>query len=211
MLKFKRSLKIALTTLFFTGIAQASIESTIISQPPGNGWYTYGTTFSRLVPEVTNNEYKIKLIPRGGGMTNPVVVNDNKADFGFATSNAVVWARDGLTDLYKGKQNKEQRLVFGNMQEAYTIMIARKSWVEQTGNDTLEKIVNADKVVIATKPTGSQVPIIADFIFKALGTDFETMKSKGKVVQISSGQASQMLREILLMYISIMFRQCTQI
>lgn len=195
MLKFKRFLKVALTTLLFAGIAQASVESTIISQPPGNGWYTYGTTFSRLIPEATHNEYKIKLIPRGGGMTNPVVVNDNKADFGFSTSNAIVWAREGLTDLYKGKQYKEQRLVFGNMQEAYTIVVARKSWVEQTGNNTLEKIVNANKVVIATKPTGSQVPIIADFMFKALGTDFEAMKSKGKVIEISSGQTSQMLRD----------------
>ena len=166
MLKFKRFLKVALTTLLFAGIAQASVESTIISQPPGNGWYTYGTTFSRLIPEATHNEYKIKLIPRGGGMTNPVVVNDNKADFGFSTSNAIVWAREGLTDLYKGKQYKEQRLVFGNMQEAYTIVVARKSWVEQTGNNTLEKIVNANKVVIATKPTTApiQAPIAEGFL-----------------------------------------------
>lgn len=195
MLKLKRSLKIALATLFFTGVAQASVESTIISQPPGNSWYTYGTTFSRVVPDATNNEYKIKLIPRGGGMTNPIAVNDAKADFGFVTANTVVWARDGITDLYKDKKSENMRLVLGNLQEAYTIIIARKSWVDQTGNNTLEKIVNADKVVIAMKPTGSQVPIIADFLFKTLGTDLDTLKAKGKVIQISGGQASQMLRD----------------
>ncbi|HBO38840.1 MAG TPA: C4-dicarboxylate ABC transporter substrate-binding protein [Pasteurellaceae bacterium] len=195
MFKFNRTLKIALTALLFTGGVQASVETSVISQPPGNGWYTYGTTFSRLIPEYTNNEYKLKVIPRGGGMTNPVVVNDAKADFGFATSNAIVWARDGITELYAGKTNKDLRLMFDGMQEAHTIIVARKAWVDSTGNNTLEKLVKANKVVIATKPTGSQVPIIVDFIFKSLGTDFETMKAQGKVIQISSGQASQMLRD----------------
>ncbi|ABR75304.1 C4-dicarboxylate ABC transporter substrate-binding protein [Actinobacillus succinogenes] len=195
MVKLHQTLKIAIAALCFSNMAQATMETSVISQPPGNGWYTYATTFNRLVPEYSNNEYKVKVIPRGGGMTNPVVVNDNKATFGFATSNAIVWAKEGMTEIYKNKANKDLRLVFDNMQEAYTIIVARKSWVESTGNDTLEKLINADKVVIATKPTGSQVPIIADFIFKALGTDFETMKKQGKVIQISSGQASQMLRD----------------
>ncbi|MDH2926051.1 TAXI family TRAP transporter solute-binding subunit [Lonepinella koalarum] len=195
MRKFNRTLKVLFSTLVFSASVSANVESSLISQPPGNGWYTYATTFSRLIPEATNNEFKLKVIPRGGGMTNPVVVNDAKADFGFATSNAIVWARDGITELYEGKPNKDLRLIFDGMQEGHTIVVARKSWVESTGNDSLEKIVNADKVVIATKPTGSQVPIIVDFIFKSLGTDFETMKAKGKVVQISSGQASQMLRD----------------
>lgn len=192
---FKTALKAAaLCSTLVVGAVQASTSS-IISQPPGNGWYTYGTTFSQLIPRVTNEEYKIKLIPRGGGMTNPVVVNQEKADFGFATTNAAVWARDGLTDIYKGRTNKELRMVLDDIQQAYTITVARKGWVEQTGNDTWEKILKADKVVIAMKPTGSQVPIIADYIFQSLGTDFETLKKEGKIVQMGSGQASQMMRD----------------
>lgn len=197
---FNKNLKSALktavlcSTLVAAGVQAASTAS-IISQPPGNGWYTYGTTFSQLIPRATNDEYKIKLIPRGGGMTNPVVVNQEKADFGFATSNAAVWARDGLTDIYKGRTNKELRMVLDNVQQAYTITVARKAWVDQTGNDTWEKIINADKVIIAMKPTGSQVPIIADYIFESLGTDFETLKKEGKIVQMGSGQASQMMRD----------------
>lgn len=178
-----------------SSLALAATTSSIISQPPGNGWYTYGTTFSQIIPKATKGENQIQLIPRGGGMTNPVAVDQGKADFGFATSNATVWARDGLTDIYKGKTNKNLRMVLGDIQQAYTITIARKGWVEETGNDTWEKIVKAKKVTIAMKPTGSQVPIIADYLFKSLGTDFETLKKEGKVVQMSSGQASQMLRD----------------
>lgn len=193
----KNTLITSLAAVFALALnsAYADTQASLISQPPGNGWYTYATTFNRLVPEYTNNEYKLEVIPRGGGMTNPVVVNDAKADFGFTTSNAIVWARDGVSELYKGKKHDNIRLVFGDMQEAFTIIIARKDWVEKTGNDTLEKIVNADKVVIATKPTGSQVPIIVDFIFQQFGTTFDEMKKRGKVLQISSGQASQMLRD----------------
>ncbi|WGY44888.1 TAXI family TRAP transporter solute-binding subunit [Vibrio sp. ABG19] len=193
--KFKTAVKVlTLSTLLASGFVQAETSS-IISQPPGNGWYTYGTTFSQLIPKATSDEYKIKLIPRGGGMTNPVVVNQGKADFGFTTSNATVWARDGLTDIYKGKKNENLRMVLDNVQQAYTITIARKAWVEQTGNDTMDKVIKADNVRIAMKPTGSQVPIIADYIFKALGSDIETLKEQGKVVQMGSGQAAQMLRD----------------
>lgn len=193
--KLKLGLKaLSLGVMLVAGNVYAK-DASIISQPPGNGWYTYGTTFSQLIPKVTDNEVGIKLIPRGGGMTNPVVVNNSKADFGFATSNATVWARDGLTDIYKGRTNPNLRMVLDGMQQAYTIIIARKSWVDQTGNDTLEEIVNADKVIIATKPTGSQVPILADFIFKTFGTDFNAMKADGKIVQMGSGQAAQMLRD----------------
>lgn len=184
----------AIALLTMAPMVQAETVS-IISQPPGNGWYTYGTTFARIIPEQTQHRVDIKLIPRGGGMANPVVVNNGKADFGFTTSNAAVWAKEGLTDIYKGHKNPHLRMVLAGMQQAYTLVIARKAWVDKTGNDTLDKIVHAKSVVIATKPTGSQVPILADFIFKSLGTSFTQLKSEGKIIQIGSGQASQMMRD----------------
>ncbi len=191
----KQTVKVlSLGALLVAGSVYAK-DASIISMPPGTGWYTYGTTFSQMIPKATDGEVGIKLIPRGGGMTNPVVVNDKKADFGFTTSNAAVWARDGLTDIYKGRKNPDLRMVLDGMQEAYTLIIARKSWVEETGNDTLEEIVNADKLVFATKPTGSQVPILADFMFKSMGTSFDKMKEEGKIVQMGSGQAGQMMRD----------------
>lgn len=191
----QNSIKILSLSVLFASSAAIAKDASIISMPPGTGWYTYGTTFSQLIPKETNHDVGIKLIPRGGGMTNPVVVNNHKADFGFTTSNATVWARDGLTDIYKGRKNPELRMVLDGMQQAYTMVIARKSWVEKTGNDTLEKIIHADKLVFATKPTGSQVPILADFMFKSLGTSFDEMKKEGKIVQMGSGQAGQMMRD----------------
>ncbi|WP_234976360.1 TAXI family TRAP transporter solute-binding subunit [Vibrio quintilis] len=167
----------------------------IIAEEPGGGWYTYGTTFARLIAEKTDNQYTVSLIPRGGGMTNPVAVNNGKADFGFATSNAAAWAKFGLTDIYKGRKNNNIMSMLNGLQEAYTLIAARKDWVEKTGNNTLEKIIKAKDVVIATSPTGSQVPIIADFMFKALGTSLKELRSDGKLIQIGGGQMSQMLRD----------------
>jgi TRAP transporter TAXI family solute receptor len=167
----------------------------IIAEEPGGGWYTYGTTFAKLINEKTQGQYSVDLIPRGGGMTNPVAVNNGKADFGFATSNAAAWAKFGLTDIYKGRKNDKLMSMLNGLQEAYTLITARKSWVEKTGNDTLEKIIHAKDVVIATPPTGSQVPIIADFMFKAMGTSLKTLRDEGKLIQIGGGQMSQMLRD----------------
>ncbi|CAM2961044.1 TAXI family TRAP transporter solute-binding subunit [Vibrio diazotrophicus] len=183
-----------LGTLLVSGATYAKTVK-VIAEEPGGGWYTYGTTFSKIISENTDGAYTVDLIPRGGGMTNPVAVNNHKADFGFATSNASAWAKDGLTDIYKGRKNENLRSMLNGLQEAYTMVAARKEWVEKTGNDTLEKIMAADDVVIATSPTGSQVPIIADFMFKALGSDLKKMRDSGKLIQIGGGQMSQMLRD----------------
>ncbi len=88
---FSKNLKTAIKTAalcssMVVGVAQAASTASIISQPPGNGWYTYGTTFSQLIPKATNDEYKIKLIPRGGGMTNPILISWSPDGFNALSS-----------------------------------------------------------------------------------------------------------------------------
>ena len=173
-----------------------SAEVKMISQEPGGSWYSYGSTFGKLITEQTNRKITVNVLPRGGGLTNPRVVNQGQADFGFTNSNAAVWARDGLGEAYKGRESKDIRAVVGDLQIGYTFIIARKSWVEETGNNTLEKILSpSSNARISMKPTGSQVPMLADYIFQSLGTSLSKLRAKGLITQVGGGQTAQMIRD----------------
>lgn len=168
----------------------------LVSQEPGGSWYSYGSTFGKLITDATNKEITVDVLPRGGGLTNPMVVDRKQADFGFTTSNAAVWARDGLGEAYKGRESKNIRAVIGDLQIGYTFVMARKDWVEKTGNDTLEKILDpASKARIGMKPTGSQVPLLADYIFQSLDTSLEALRKEGRITQVGGGQIAQMVRD----------------
>ncbi len=189
---------LAVATFAITAIsAQADETVKLISQPPGGSWYSYGSTFGEIITR-SEGELKInvEVLPRGGGMANPVAVNQGIADFGLVTSNAAVWARDGLGEEFKGRDSKDIRTVLGGLQTAYTTVVARKAYVDATGNDTLEKVLKADKLPrIAMKPTGSQVPIVANYMFEGLGTSLEELRGKNAIIQVETAQIAQMLRD----------------
>ncbi|MFV0334312.1 MAG: TAXI family TRAP transporter solute-binding subunit [Tropicimonas sp.] len=175
--------------------AQETIK--LISQPPGGSWYSYGSTFGEIISRSEgDHKINVEVMPRGGGMANPVAVNQGVADLGLVTSNAAVWAREGLGEEFKGRDSKDILTVLGGLQTANTTVIARKAYVDQTGNDSLDKILAADKLPrIAMKPTGSQVPIVANYMFEALGTSLEELRGKGAIIQVETAQIAQMLRD----------------
>ncbi|SFC25904.1 TAXI family TRAP transporter solute-binding subunit [Tropicimonas isoalkanivorans] len=176
---------------------QAQETVKLISMPPGGSWYSYGSTFGEIISRSAGElDLNVEVMPRGGGMANPVAVNQGVADLGFVTSNAAVWARDGIGEEFKGRESKDITTVVGGLQTSYTTVVARKAYVDETGNDTLEKVLSAEELPrIAMKPTGSQVPIVANYMFEALGTSLEELRGKGAIVQVETAQIAQMLRD----------------
>lgn len=189
---------LAVATFAITTVgAQAEETVKLISQPPGGSWYSYGSTFGEIISRADGEpKINVEVMPRGGGMANPIAVNQGVADVGIVTSNAAVWARDGLGDEFKGRESKDIRTAIGGLQTAYTTVVARKAYVDETGNDTFDKIVTAEKPPrIALKPTGSQVPIVANYMFEALGTNLEELRGKNAIIQVETAQIAQMLRD----------------
>ncbi len=84
--------------------AQAETIIKISAEDPGGCWYSYSAIFARIIEQATKGEIRSEIVPRGGGIANPSIVNLHKSDFGFTTSNAAACARDGLEDVYKGKK-----------------------------------------------------------------------------------------------------------
>ncbi len=168
----------------------------IAAEEPGGGWYSYSATFAKLIDANKDAGLTAEIIPRGGGFANPTSVDRNIAQFGFTTSNAAAWAKSGLEAVYKGKKAENIRTVTGAMQAAYTIVMARKAYVDKTGYKTLEEMLNAPKLPkMGMEPTGSQVPMLADMIFHSMGTSLAELRDKGAIVQASSGQLSDMVTD----------------
>jgi TRAP transporter TAXI family solute receptor len=177
--------------------SMASAETIKIgTQEPGGSFYSAGVTFAKLIDENKAAGLTTEIIPRGGAFGNPTAVNKGVAQFGFTTSNTTAWARDGLAEVYKGVKADKIRTVTGSMQNAYTMIIARKAYVESSGLKTLDDMLKAPKLPrIGMKPTGSQVPIIADMVFKTMGTSLADLRAKGAITQASSGQITGMIAD----------------
>ena len=179
-------------------VTQAKAEEkktiTIVAEEAGGGWYAYSATISKILE--ANTPYKVEIIPRGGGIANPSFLEKGKADFGFTTSNAVAWARDGLEVVYRGNKHENIRGMIGAMQNAYQVLLVRDAYLKKTGNDTIEKMLKSDNPpIILTEPTGSQDPIIVDFMLKSMGSSLEQERKRGTVVQISSSQMSEYIKD----------------
>lgn len=177
--------------------SMASAETIKIgAQEPGGSFYSAGVTFAKLIDDNKAAGLTTEIIPRGGAFGNPTAVDKGVAQFGFTTSNTAAWARDGLQEVYKGVKAEKIRTVTGALQSAYTMVIARKAYVESSGFKTLEEMLKAPTPPrIGLKPTGSQVPIIADMLFKTMGTSVADLRAKGAITQASSGQITGMITD----------------
>jgi TRAP transporter TAXI family solute receptor len=194
-----KSLVAAAALAFLTqgATAQQPASLTLITQQPGTSWYAFGSTFAEMIEASSgSHQISVEVLPRGGGMTNPVAVSQSQADLGFVSANAAVWARDGVGEDFAGRESPHIRAVLGGLQIAHSTIVARRAYVDRSGQATLEAMIaGPDYPRIALKPPGSQVPIMADYMFQALGTSLEELDQRGAITQISVGQIAQMLRD----------------
>ena len=174
------------------------VTFTIIAQQPGTGPYGYATTMAKFMKDVLPEGSTINIIPRGGSMANPTTLNMGKGDVGIATTSSMQWAWDGMPEVYgkQGPHKEIRQLSLGLMNINYTFVAARKTYVEATGNDTLEKVLNAKELPrIAIKPPGSVVPPIYREMIKFMGKNFDDIQKSGKLIQVQPSQVGEMLRD----------------
>lgn len=197
MKHFRRVAAAATLSVMPLAVFADPVQLRLISQEPGGSWYSYGSAFGEII-EASEGERQIsvEVLPRGGGMTNPVAVSQGAADLGFVSAAAAVWARDGIGEEFEGREASNARAILGGLQLAYTTIAARRDYVERSGLTTFDEMVASDNPPrIVLKPAGSQVPIMANYMFEALDSSLEDMRGRGAITQISTAQIAQMLRD----------------
>ena len=162
----------------------------------GSSWYVFGATLADMLKDQLPAGSTVDVVARGGGVANPMVVQQGKADLALSNVATAVWARDG-NDIYGGEQAQDIRALVGGLNPVYVTALVTEDYVERTGNETLEEIFGSDEPVrIVMKPAGSSVPPAADMIMAALGSSREDVKAKGgEVIQVETAQIGDVLRD----------------
>ena len=163
----------------------------------GSSWYVFGATLATMLKENLPAGTDMEVVPKGGGVGNPISVSKDPSKIGLANVATVVWAWNGHPVVYKGKKYTNIRALVGGLNSVWITAMAREAYIEETGNDTLEKILLSGKPVrVVMKPAGSSVPVVADMILKAMGTGRDKIVANGgKIIQVSAKQIPALIRD----------------
>lgn len=190
---------IALVLFGFLVPMQAGAENLKIgAMRLGTSWYVFGATLAKLLQEALPAGSNVEVVARGGGVGNPLSVDMGKIEIALANVATVVWAWNGHPVVYKGKQYRNIRALVGNLNSVWVTAMMREEYIKRTGYESLEAALLADKDAprIVMKPAGSSVPVVADMIMAAMGTDREKIQSHGgKIIQVGAKQIPALVRD----------------
>ena len=177
------------------GVAFAAEPVRIGSMPVGSGWYVAAAAMEQVFKPALGGR-DVEVIARGGGVANPMVVEQGKADIALSNVATSVWAMNGQ-ELYAGKKATRIRALVGGLNPVYMAMMVRNDYIAKTGNDTMDKIFSSKKPVrIVMKPQGSNVPPTVDMILAAYGLDRAKIKANGgEIIQVDTAQIPDVIRE----------------
>jgi hypothetical protein len=179
------------------GVAHAGESLQIGAMPLGSIWYVFAASFAKVLQPALPPGASIEVIARGGGIGNPVVVNEGKAQLAIANTSTSNWAWNGEQEIYKGKKHQNIRGLLGGLNEVWIVAMLTEDYIKRTGNDSLERALLGDKPPrVIMKPAGSTVPPVVRMALDALGTSFDKLKAKGgTLTQVDVSQIPQLMRD----------------
>ena len=144
----------------------------------GSSWYVFAATLERLIEPIFGDN-SVEIIARGGGFSNPMVVQGGKAEIALSNVATAVWASQG-SDIYNGMAAPDIRALVGGLNSVYIGVIASEEFIQKRGTKDLKEILQSDKPVrVLMKPVGSSAVPAAEMIFESLGTSVDEIKSNG--------------------------------
>lgn len=175
--------------------AKAADELRIGAMPVGSGWYVAASTLEKTLKPVLQAR-RIEVIPRGGGIANPVVVESGKAEIALSNVQTSLLAARG-DELYNGKKAANIRALVGGLNPVFIGAMVRNDFIQKTGLDTLDKIMTSGKPIrIVMKPQGSNIPPAVDTVLAAYGLDRAKIKANGgDIIQVDTAQIPAVLRD----------------
>ena len=109
--------------------------------PVGSGWYVAAAAMEQVFKPALGGR-DVEVIARGGGVANPMVVEQGKAEIALSNVATSVWAMNGQ-ELYAGKKATRIRALIGGLNPVYMAMIVRNDFIKKTGLDTMDKIFSS--------------------------------------------------------------------
>lgn len=162
----------------------------------GTSWYVFGATLYKLMREELPEGDRMEILPKGGGVANPILVERGHVKMALANRATAAWAWDGHPLVYEGRKHSKLRALVGGLNPVWVSAMARKDFLEKTGQTTLKEVLTGKHPVrIVMKPRGSSVPVVADMIFEAMGTSRKDITDRGgTIIQVGAQQIPTVLR-----------------
>jgi TRAP transporter TAXI family solute receptor len=185
----------AVATAALVGTAIAAEPIRIGAMPVGSGWYVAAAAMEQVFKPALGGR-DVEVIARGGGVSNPMVVEQGKAEIALSNVATAVWATQGR-ELYGGKKATHIRALVGGLNSVYLSMMVRNDYIKKTGFDTMDKIMSSGKPLrIVMKPQASNVPSSVDIVLEAYGLDRAKIKANGgEIIQVAPAQIPDVMRE----------------
>jgi uncharacterized protein len=194
-----------LRKLLLAGMAAAALlaqgaraeEIKFGAMPLGSIWYVFAASFAKHITPALPAGSKVDIIARGGGVGNPIIVNEKKAEIALSNVCTAAWAMEGEAEIYKGKKHEDIRSLLGGLNEIFLVGMLTEDYIRRTGNDTLEKALTSKSPPrIIMKPAGSTVPPAVRMLLEGLGLSFDKYRANGgQIIQVDVGQIPTMFRD----------------
>ena len=172
-------------------------ELRIATMRLGTSWYVFGATLYRMLEDRVPEGTRIEVIARGGGIVNPIVVGEGKADIGLSNAVSASWAYHGHAGIYQGRRHTGIRALAGGLNPVWFCVLVREGYLRGAGGKSLDALLLRGRPPrIVMKPRGSVVPVIADMVLESLGTDRRELRSRGgRILQVDAKQIPAILRD----------------
>lgn len=147
------------------------------AQEVGTATFAMTTNITNIVSRYLPKDVKIDILPSGAVVASCTMVNDGKAQFGWAEASAA-WAYQGIV-LYN-KKHDNLRSIVGGLQQANMQAFALKKFSEAKKVRTFEDIKkNKVAVTIATKKRGTMGQAAGPMQLEAYGITYDDIKAWG--------------------------------
>lgn len=168
----------------------------IAAMQPGTSWYVFGVTLASLLTRELPQKI-VEVVPRGGGVGNPIVVSRGNAALGIAQTATATWAYDGDLVAFHGEPHPRLRALLGGMNSVWMSAMLHEDYIRRTGHDTLERaLLETPAPRIVVKPAGSTIPVLMDILLATLGTSRDGIRERGgNVIQAGASQIAALMRD----------------
>lgn len=158
-------------------LAMEPTKMTVGAMGPGTTWYVYGAALSELLKPALPAGSRVDVLPHAGGVGNPRLVADRKADFAFSFSLTNQWA-------FRGKQAYDRKLdvlrgVAGGL-DFVTVTVLVRSDSGITSLETLKE--RRGTVRLGTLPAGSMGEYAARNLLDVLGITYDDIRRAGGAI-----------------------------
>lgn len=160
----------------------------------GSAWYVFAATLEQIIEPILGNR-SVEVIARGGGISNPLVVQAGNAEIALSNVASALWAYEGAP-AYQGRSAPDIRALVGGLNSVYVGVLAREEFVVDRGSSNLAELLTSDDPIrVLMKPVGSSAVPVADMIFASVGTSAVEIRAKGgDIIQVGAGQIADQFR-----------------